>query len=89
MLDGSGYPLHLGEEKIMLQSRILAIADVFEALTAADRPYKKAVPLDRSLKIIGFMAKDGELDKELVNMFLDDKLYEVYLDARDNDRIVV
>ena len=89
MLDGSGYPLHLREEKIMLQSRILAVADVFEALTAADRPYKKAVPLDRSLKIIGFMAKDGELDKELVNMFLDDKLYEIYLDARDNDRIIV
>ncbi|MDA3838225.1 MAG: HD domain-containing protein [Candidatus Delongbacteria bacterium] len=89
MLDGSGYPLHLGEEKIMLQSRILAVADVFEALTAADRPYKKAVPLDRSLKIIGFMAKDGELDKELVNMFLDEKLYEIYLEDRDNDRIFV
>ena len=89
MLDGSGYPHHIGKEKIMLQSRILAVADVFEALTAADRPYKKAVPLDRSLKILGFMAKDGELDKGLVDMFLDDKLYEVYLDARDNDRIVV
>ncbi|MCK5760983.1 MAG: HD domain-containing protein, partial [Candidatus Delongbacteria bacterium] len=89
MLDGSGYPHHIGKEKIMLQSRILAVADVFEALTAADRPYKKAVPLDRALKILGFMAKDGELDKGLVDMFLDDKLYEVYLEARDNDKIVV
>jgi HD-GYP domain-containing protein (c-di-GMP phosphodiesterase class II) len=89
MLDGSGYPHNLHKDKIMLQSRILAVADVFEALTAADRPYKKAVPLDRALKIIGFMAKDGELDIELVTMFLDDKLYEIYLDARDNDRIIV
>ncbi|MBN2789352.1 MAG: HD domain-containing protein [Candidatus Delongbacteria bacterium] len=89
MLDGSGYPYHLGHENIMLQSRILAVADVFEALTAADRPYKKAVPLDRSIKILEFMAKDGELDKDIVQMFLDDKLYEIYLDARDNDRIIV
>ncbi len=87
MLDGSGYPQNVQGENIMLQSRILAVADVFEALTAHDRPYKKAIPVDKAKQILGFMAKDGELDKELVEMFINENLYQSYLDARDNDQI--
>jgi len=89
MLDGSGYPYNIQAEKIMLQSRILAVADVFEALTASDRPYKKAIPIDKAKQILGFMAKDGELDKEIVDMFIDDGLYLSYIEDRDNGLIHV
>ncbi|MBU4485841.1 MAG: GAF domain-containing protein [Candidatus Delongbacteria bacterium] len=87
MLDGSGYPNKIHAEGIMLQSRILAVADVFEALTASDRPYKKAIPVDRAKQILSLMAKDGELDKEIVDMFINDKLYMTYIEARDNGMI--
>jgi HD-GYP domain-containing protein (c-di-GMP phosphodiesterase class II) len=89
MLDGSGYPYNITGEGIMLQSRILAVADVFEALTASDRPYKKAIPIDKAKQILGFMAKDGELDKEIVDMFINDNLYQSYIEARDNGQINV
>lgn len=89
MLDGSGYPFNVRGEEIMLQSRILAVADVFEALTASDRPYKKAIPVDKARQILGFMAKDGELDKELVDMFINENLYQTYLEARDTGNIDV
>ena len=89
MLDGSGYPYNIQAENIMLQSRILAVADVFEALTASDRPYKKAIPIDKAKQILGFMAKDGELDKEIVDMFIEDGLYLSYIEDRDNGLIHV
>jgi HD-GYP domain-containing protein (c-di-GMP phosphodiesterase class II) len=89
MLDGSGYPYNVQGEGIMLQSRILAVADVFEALTATDRPYKKAIPIDKAKQILGFMAKDGELDKDIVDMFINDNIYLDYLEARDNGIIHV
>jgi len=74
-LDGSGYPHGLVGPDISLQSRIIAIADVFDALTARDRPYKKALPLDRSLKIIESEAASGYLDQELVRIFVQQKVY--------------
>jgi len=89
MLDGSGYPYNVHGEGIMLQSRILAVADVFEALTASDRPYKKAIPIDKAKQILGFMAKDGELDKDIVDMFINDNIYLDYLEARDSGIIHV
>ncbi len=87
MLDGSGYPHNVRGDGIMLQSRILAVADVFEALTAHDRPYKKAIPIDKAKQILGFMAKDGELDKEIVDMFINENLYQSYIDSRDSGQI--
>jgi HD-GYP domain-containing protein (c-di-GMP phosphodiesterase class II) len=54
------------------------VADIFEALTAADRPYKPAKTLSESLTIMGFMVKDGHLDKDLVDFFLDSGLYKEY-----------
>ncbi len=83
MLDGSGYPSHLVAKQIPLQSRILAIADIFEALTAADRPYKKALPLKISLKILQEEAERGKLDKDIVDLFINDKVYDVYIKGRD------
>ena len=77
-LDGTGYPNGLTAESISLQSRILALADIFEALTAKDRPYKKPINLSQALKIIGFMVKDRHIDAELFEFFLKDQLYLDY-----------
>lgn len=69
-LDGSGYPKKLKAENIPLKARILAIADIFEALTARDRPYMKAKKLSEVLKIMEDMAKKGEIDKDLFELFV-------------------
>jgi HD-GYP domain-containing protein (c-di-GMP phosphodiesterase class II) len=68
-VDGNGYPNHLHAQAIPLQSKIMGIADIYDALTASDRPYKKAVPLDRALGILDHSVEDGHLDGELVRMF--------------------
>ena len=57
-LNGRGYPRGLHEDEIMIESKMMAIADIFDALTASDRPYKKAAPLDKALQILG-MEKDA------------------------------
>lgn len=75
-LDGKGYPAGLKAEEIPIEGRILALVDVFDALTADDRPYKKAMPLEQALKILGFMVKDGELDGELLDIFSRNKVWE-------------
>ncbi|MFP4455969.1 MAG: HD domain-containing phosphohydrolase [Desulfonatronovibrio sp.] len=79
-MDGSGYPQGLSEESLPLQARIIAVADVFEALTARDRPYKKPIPLDKALEILTFMKKDRHLDPDLVDFFIKEKIYQVYAD---------
>jgi len=77
-LNGKGYPQGLSAEQLSLESRVLALADIFEALTASDRPYKDAKKLSEVAKIIGFMVKDGELDPDLVKFFYDAKLHLKY-----------
>jgi HD-GYP domain-containing protein (c-di-GMP phosphodiesterase class II) len=77
-LSGKGYPDGLTAEQIPLQARIMALADIFEALTAADRPYKPAKPMSAVLKILSFMVKDQELDSDLVHFFLDNKMHFDY-----------
>jgi HD-GYP domain-containing protein (c-di-GMP phosphodiesterase class II) len=77
-INGKGYPLGLKGDELTLESRILAVADVFEALTAADRPYKPAKTMTEAMKIIGFMVKDGELDGDLVNFFYEKNLHLEY-----------
>lgn len=80
-MDGSGYPRGLKKAQMSVQARIMAIADIFEALTAADRPYKKAKTLSESLRIMGFMAKEQHIDADLFRVFVE---HEVYLQfARD------
>lgn len=68
-LDGTGYPNRLVAEQIPVQSKMMSIADIFDALTASDRPYKRAVPVERALDILGLEVKDGHLDSDLVEVF--------------------
>jgi HD-GYP domain-containing protein (c-di-GMP phosphodiesterase class II) len=68
MLNGTGYPDGLKGDQIPLQGRILAVADVYDALTASDRPYKKAVPLEKALAILEDEAVRGRLDGNLVTL---------------------
>ncbi len=75
-LNGFGYPYKLAAVEIPLQTRMMTISDIFDALAAADRPYKKAVSTDRALQILGFAVKDGELDPNLFQLFVDAKIYE-------------
>ncbi|MEW5815326.1 MAG: HD domain-containing phosphohydrolase [Spirochaetota bacterium] len=76
-LDGSGYPHGLrGKEVIPLPARIMAIADIFDALNAPDRPYKKGVPLDRVFSILREEAAQGKLDPDLVELFLRERVWE-------------
>ncbi len=76
-LDGSGYPDGLkGKDSTSLQSRMMAIADIYDALTAQDRPYKKSVPVNIVLKILKEEADNNKLDSDLVDLFIDLKLYE-------------
>lgn len=75
-LDGKGYPNRLKGDEIPLEARILALVDIYDALTAGDRPYKKALPVEESLKIMGFMVKDGKLDGELFELFKENKIWE-------------
>ncbi len=74
-LNGTGYPKGLSSEQIPLQSKIMTIADIYDALTARDRPYKKAVPRERALAILGFEVKDGHVDGDLVQAFVDAHVY--------------
>ncbi len=77
-LDGTGYPLGLKGDQLSLQSRIIAIADIFEALTAKDRPYKKGKSVAQALKIMDRMAKNKHIDAELYELFVKEKVYEEY-----------
>ncbi|UQB42996.1 GAF domain-containing protein [Thiomicrospira microaerophila] len=77
-INGKGYPLGLRGEEISFEARILAIADIFEALTAHDRPYKRPNPLSLAMKILYFMAKDNDLDREIVKFFYQSGLYLKY-----------
>ena len=75
-LNGTGYPNRLRAEEIPIQSKLMSIADIFDALTANDRPYKKAVPVERALDILNYGVKDGHLDPELVRIFHEARVWE-------------
>ena len=77
-LIGTGYPRKLTKEQLSIPARIMAVADVFEALTASDRPYKKAKTLSESIKILSFMVKDKHLDADIFKLFLKSDLHNVY-----------
>ena len=74
-LDGSGYPRGLKGDEITIQSRIMCIADIYDALSSPDRPYKKAIPLERTLEILREEVRAGKLDGDLVELFIRKKLY--------------
>jgi len=77
-MDGTGYPKGLKREDMSIPARMMAIADIFEALTAADRPYKKPKTLSESLKIMSFMVKDQHIDAELWHLFLTSGVWKLY-----------
>ena len=74
-INGKGYPLGLKGAEIPFEGRMMAVTDIAEALTASDRPYKKAMPLETVYKILRSMSKNGELDKEMVELFIDQEIY--------------
>src|SRR5439155_1282690 len=75
-LDGSGYPYGVKANEIPLQSRIMTIADIYDALTAGDRPYKGALPVAAALDILGAERREGRLDGALLDLFVDARVYE-------------
>ncbi|PTT24909.1 HD domain-containing phosphohydrolase [Pseudomonas sp. HMWF021] len=90
-MDGSGYPKRLKREDMSLPARMMAIADIFEALTAADRPYKKAKSLSEALGIMATMSRESHIDAELFALFINDGVYMQYatrfLDPRQIDAV--
>lgn len=75
-LDGSGYPLGVAGEAIPVLTRMMTIADIYDALSAADRPYKRAVPPERALEILQDEVRLGRLDGDLVRLFIDARIHE-------------
>jgi HD-GYP domain-containing protein (c-di-GMP phosphodiesterase class II) len=80
-LDGKGYPRKLSADRLTLADRVMAISDIFEALTAADRPYKAPKTLTETLRIMAFMAKDKHIDPELYRYFLHSGLWQTFADT--------
>jgi HD-GYP domain-containing protein (c-di-GMP phosphodiesterase class II) len=76
-LNGNGYPYKLQGDEIPVQAKIMTICDIFDALSASDRPYKRAVPPDRALEILEMSVKDKELDPELYRLFLEAKIFQL------------
>jgi PAS domain S-box-containing protein len=77
-LDGSGYPQGLGAQDLPLQTRILAIVDIFEALTARDRPYREPMKLSEAIKIIHYMKENNKIDPDLYDLLMDSGIYYEY-----------
>ena len=78
-LNGRGYPRAIAGDSISVQTRMMTISDIFDALTAKDRPYKRAVPLDRALDILRMEAKDGMLDEHLLESFIGARVFDSVL----------
>ena len=77
-LNGHGYPSGLTADELPLQARILAVADVFEALTAPDRPYRAPMPLAKAMDLLDIMVDEGDLDGEIVDLFRQSGVFMVY-----------
>ena len=92
-MDGTGYPKGLTKDEMSVQARIMAIADIFEALTARDRPYKKGNTLSQAMRILGFMRDDAHIDADLYNIFVEQKVYMKYakefLDPEQLDEVKI
>lgn len=83
-INGKGYPLGLKGDEIPFEGKLMAVTDIAEALTAKDRPYKKAMPLDQVYQILRSMADKVELDSDLIEFFINEKVYEVYQEKFEN-----
>ena len=79
-MDGTGYPKGLKRDEMSIQARMMGIADIFEALTAGDRPYKKAMPISQALTVLGHMKLENHIDPDLFNVFMWENVYQKYCD---------
>ena len=90
-MDGKGYPKGLVREDMSVQARIMGIADIFEALTARDRPYKPAMKISEALRIMGNFSKNGHIDPDLFDVFVREKIHlryaRQYLEASQIDEL--
>jgi HD-GYP domain-containing protein (c-di-GMP phosphodiesterase class II) len=77
-MDGKGYPRGLVRDQMSVQARVMGIADIFEALTARDRPYKKGKTLTDALSILGKFRLNGHIDPDLFDVFVREKVYLRY-----------
>ena len=77
-MDGTGYPKGLKADQMSPQAKIMAIADIYEALTAADRPYKDGKKLSQAMRIMGFMKNDYHIDEDLFEIFVNSGVYKKY-----------
>ena len=77
-MDGRGYPKRLTREDMPMTARMMAIADIFEALTASDRPYKKAKTLSEAIRIMSMMRDNSHIDPDLFRLFLTSGIYKQY-----------
>ena len=80
-LTGQGYPRRIHGEDISMQTRMMTVSDIYDALTASDRPYKKAVPPQKALDILNAEVKEKKLDPDLVKIFIDAKIWETKADS--------
>jgi len=83
-LDGTGYPRNLGAPEIPIQSKMMTISDIYDALSATDRPYKRAVPWERALDILYDEAKQGLIDGQLLQLFCDAEIFRLVLNSKPN-----
>jgi HD-GYP domain-containing protein (c-di-GMP phosphodiesterase class II) len=81
-LDGTGYPRRLSGDQIPIQARMMTISDIFDALTAQDRPYKRAVSVDTALDILHSEANEGKLDSDLLDVFISKEIFKTAAAAR-------
>jgi HD-GYP domain-containing protein (c-di-GMP phosphodiesterase class II) len=90
-MDGRGYPRGLTREQMSVQARVMGIADIFEALTAKDRPYKKGKTLTEALTILGRFKLNGHIDPDLFDIFIRERVYlkyaEQFLDPEQIDHV--
>jgi HD-GYP domain-containing protein (c-di-GMP phosphodiesterase class II) len=90
-MDGKGYPRGLRREEMSIPARVMGIADIFEALTAKDRPYKKGKTLTESLHILGRFKLNGHIDPDLFDVFVRERVYlryaEQFLDPEQIDEV--
>ena len=77
-MDGRGYPKGLKRDEMSVQARIMGIADIFEALTARDRPYKPAMKISEAMRILGNFSRNGHIDPDLFDVFIKQKVYQKY-----------
>jgi HD-GYP domain-containing protein (c-di-GMP phosphodiesterase class II) len=90
-MDGTGYPKGLTREQMSIPARMMGVADIFEALTSKDRPYKKAKTLSETLNILGNMKLNKHIDEDVFDLFIREKIYlryaEMFLDPEQIDTI--